>query len=70
MIVIREGKSVGILGTGDLILSRNPEPLKIDLDNASDIHVSIISFHFVGLMQKTRLGRFLFAMRRVWTYCE
>lgn len=61
---------VGIEGGQDLVISRNRSAFTLDLNPESNITVNVIHFNFITLTQRTRLGRFIYAIKFVWEHCK
>lgn len=62
--------AIGIDGEQDLIISRKASPFTLDLKHKSNVGANITNFNFIGLTQRTRLGRFIYAMKFVWKHCK
>lgn len=62
--------AIDIDGQQDLVISRQRNPMTLDLSYESNVAASMSNFVFVGLSQKTRIGRFICAMKFVWKHCK
>lgn len=62
--------AIDIDGQQDLVISRQRKPLTLDLKYESNVEVNFTSFNFIGLTQRTRIGRFIYAMKFVWKHCK
>lgn len=70
MLVRPRMNAIDIDGSGDLVISRNPSALHLDLNHESNVKSNITHWSFVQLPQRTRIGRFLHAMKFVWKHCK
>lgn len=57
-------------GDGDLTFTRHGKPFYLDMSQESNIKANVQNFHFVQLNKRTRIGRFIQAMKFLWTYCK
>lgn len=62
--------AIDIEGHQDLVISRNPSPLELDLSYESNVAANVTNFNFITLQQRTRIGRFIHAMKFVWRHCK
>lgn len=62
--------AIDIDGQQDLVISRQRNPMTLDLSYESNVAATVTNFSFVGLSQKTRIGRFIYAMKFVWKHCK
>lgn len=62
--------AIDIDGQQDLVISRQRNPMSLDLSYESNVAATITNFSFIGLTQKTRIGRFIYAMKFVWKHCK
>ena len=62
--------AIDIDGQQDLVISRQRNPMTMDLSYESNVAATVTNFNFIGLPQKTRIGRFIFLMKIVWRYCK
>lgn len=62
--------AINIEGQQDLVISRQRNPMSLDLSYESNVAASVTNFSFIGLTQKTRIGRFIYAMKFVWKHCK
>lgn len=62
--------AIDIDGQQDLVISRQRNPLTLDLKYESNVEVNFTNFNFIGLTQRTRIGRFIYAMKFVWKHCK
>ena len=62
--------AIDIDGQQDLVLSRQRNPMSLDLSYESNVAATVTNFSFIGLTQKTRIGRFIYAMKFVWKHCK
>lgn len=62
--------AIDIEGQHDLVLTRNPNACTLDLSYDSNVHAKVSDLHFVTLTGKTRIRRFIYAMKFVWKHCK
>lgn len=62
--------AIDIDGQQDLVISRQRNPMSLDLSYESNVAATVTNFSFIGLTQKTRIGRFIYAMKFVWKHCK
>ena len=62
--------AIDIDGQQDLVISRQRNPMTLDLSYESNVAATVTNFSFIGLTQKTRIGRFIYAMKFVWQHCK
>lgn len=62
--------AIDIEGQQDLVISRQRNPMSLDLSYESNVAATVTNFSFIGLAQKTRIGRFIYAMKFVWKHCK
>ena len=62
--------AIDIDGQQDLVISRQRNPMSPDLSYESNVAATVTNFSFIGLTQKTRIGRFIYAMKFVWKHCK
>ena len=62
--------AIDIDGQQDLVISRQRNPMTLDLSYESNVAATVTHFSFIGLTQKTRIGRFIYAMKFVWQHCK
>lgn len=62
--------AIDIEGQQDLVISRQRNPMSLDLSYESNVAATVTNFSFIGLTQKTRIGRFIYAMKFVWKHCK
>ena len=62
--------AIDIDGQQDLVISRQCNPMSLDLSYESNVTATVTNFSFIGLTQKTRIGRFIYAMKFVWKHCK
>lgn len=62
--------AIDIDGQQDLVISRQRNPMTLDLSYESNVAATVTHFNFIGLTQKTRIGRFIYAMKFVWKHCK
>lgn len=70
MLIRLRMNAIDIEGEGDLVLTRNRAFCTLDMGCESNITTNTSHFNFVGLTQRTRVGRFLFALKYVWQHCK
>lgn len=70
MLIRPRMNAVDVEGEGDLVLTRNRAFCTLDMSCESNTTTNISSFNFVGLTQRTRIGRFLSALKFVWQHCK
>lgn len=70
MLVRPRMKTVDVDGLGDLVISRSKSPFILDLGHESDVEVKVTNFNFIAACQRTRIGRFIYAMKFVWKHCK
>lgn len=70
MLIRPRMNAIDITGLGDLVISRNPSALHLDLKEESNVEAKISNWEFVQLPQRTRIGRFIHAMKFVWKHCK
>lgn len=70
MLIRPRMNAVDVEGEGDLVISRNRAPFTLDLGHESDVKVSVTQFNFIAMYQRTRIGRFIYAMKFVWKHCK
>ena len=70
MLVTPRMFAIGIDGEQDLVISRKTSPFTLDLKHESNVGANITNFNFIGLTQRTRIGRFIYAMKFVWKHCK
>ena len=70
-MLIRPRKSaIDIDGQQDLVISRQRNPVTLDVSYESNVAATVTNFNFIGLTQRTRIGRFIYAMKFVWKHCK
>lgn len=62
--------AIDIEGQQDLVISRQRNPMSLDLSYESNVAATVTNFNFIGLTQRTRIGRFIYAMKFVWKHCK
>lgn len=70
MLIRPRVNAIDIDGLGDLVISRQRNPMTMDLSYESNVAATVTNFNFIGLPQKTRIGRFISAMKFVWKHCK
>ena len=70
MLVRPRMNAIDIDGQQDLVISHNRKSMTLDLSYENNVVAKVTNFNFVGLPQKTRIGRFIFLMKIVWRYCK
>lgn len=70
MLIRPRMNAIDIAGYGDLVISRNRKVLHLDLSHESNVEATVTNFDFVALPQRTRIGRFIHAMKFVWKHCK
>lgn len=70
MLVRPRMNAIDINGLGDLVISRERNPMKLDVSHESNVAATVTNFSFIGLTQRTRIGRFIYAMKFVWKHCK
>ena len=70
MLVRPRMNAIDIDGQQDLVISHNRNSMTLDLSYENNVVAKVTNFNFVGLPQKTRIGRFIFLMKIVWRYCK
>lgn len=62
--------AIDIDGQQDLVISRQRNPMSLDVNHESNVAATVTNFSFIGLTQRTRIGRFIYAMKFVWKHCK
>lgn len=62
--------AIDIDGQQDLVISRQRNPMSLDVSYESNVAATVTNFSFIGLTQRTRIGRFIYAMKFVWKHCK
>lgn len=70
MLIRPRMNTIDIDGMQDLVISRSHNPLILDLRQKSNVEANVSNFSFVALQQRTRIGRFIHAMKFVWKHCK
>lgn len=70
MLIRPRVNTIDIDGLGDLVISRNPSALQLDLNHESNVEAKVTNWSFVHLPQRTRIGRFIHAIKFVWKHCK
>ena len=70
MLIRPRMNAIDIEGLGDLVISRNRKVMHLDISHESNVEATVSNFDFVSLPQRTRLGRFIYAMKFVWKHCK
>lgn len=70
MLIRPRMNAIDIDGSGDLVISRNSYALHLDHKQESNVKASITHWIFVTPRQRTRIGRFIYAMKFVWKHCK
>lgn len=70
MLIRPRVNTIDIDGLGDLVISRSKSPFILDLGHESDVEVKVTNFNFIAMYQRTRIGRFIYAMKFVWKHCK
>ena len=70
MLIRPRMNAIDIEGEQDLVISRKPSPFTLDLNHESNVKASVTEFNFITLVQRTRIGRFIYAMKFVWQHCK
>lgn len=62
--------AIDIDGQQDLVISRQRNPMSLDVSHESNVAATVTNFSFIGLTQRTRIGRFIYAMKFMWKHCK
>jgi hypothetical protein len=62
--------SIDIDGQQDLVISHNRSAMTLDLSYENNVVAKVTNFNFIGLPQKTRIGRFISVIGIVWRFCK
>lgn len=70
MLIRPRMNAIDIEGEQDLVISRQRNPMTLDVSCESNVKTTITKFNFITLVQRTRIGRFIYAMKFVWKHCK